>query len=212
MQPTCSTCNINLNDDNWYESTRVRDITICKTCNKKLAERSNPNRMYVNGKYIPRKHPLYKPGRYKTFSDAAFDGTYKLDSIKEGYVYVITNKAWPEWVKIGMAIDAEDRCNGYQTSSPHRDYVLEHTVASNNRRKAEQEAHTKAAKLASETNGEWFKLTVEQAIEVLDNLDEYRLGTTEEADTDTPKDELQEQPIQADLWSYAEDRETKRVS
>jgi gamma-glutamylcyclotransferase (GGCT)/AIG2-like uncharacterized protein YtfP len=111
-----------------------------------------------------------------------------------------------------MAIDAEDRCNGYQTSSPHRDYILEHSVASNDRRKAEQQAHTRAAKLASEVNGEWFKLTVQQAIEVLDNLDEHRLGTAEEANTDTPKDKLQERSIQADLWSYAEDRETKRVS
>ena len=54
---------------------------------------NNPKRMWVDGKYISRKHPLYKPGRYKTFSDAAFDGTYKLDSIKEGYVYAITNPA-----------------------------------------------------------------------------------------------------------------------
>lgn len=212
----CRECKVSLNKDNWYPSRQKYNIHICTPCTKrqalKSAKLSNPNRMYVNGKYIPKTHPLFKPGRYKTFNDAAFAGTYKLDSIKEGYVYVITNKAWPDWVKIGMAIDAEDRCNGYQTSSPHRDYILEHSVASNDRRKSEQQAHTRAAKLASETNGEWFKLTVQQAIEVLDNLDEYRLGTTEEANTDTPKDKLQERSIQADLWSYAEDREAKRVS
>ena len=212
----CYKCKVELTDDNWLAARKRKNQNICNTCNRanalKHAKRTNPNRMYVNGKYIPKTHPLFKPGRYKTFNDAAFAGTYKLDSIKEGYVYVITNKAWPDWVKIGMAIDAEDRCNGYQTSSPHRDYILEHSVASNDRRKAEQQAHTRAAKLASETNGEWFKLTVQQAKEVLDNLDEYRLGTTEEANTDTPKDKLQERPIQADLWSYAEDREAKRVS
>ena len=27
---------------------------------------------------------------------------------KEGYVYIITNPAWKGWVKIGMAVDAED--------------------------------------------------------------------------------------------------------
>ena len=27
-------------------------------------------------------------------------------------------------LSIGMAVDAEDRCNGYQTSSPKRDYKL----------------------------------------------------------------------------------------
>ena len=212
----CRECKVSLNKDNWYPSRQKYNIHICTPCTKsqalKSAKLSNPNRMYVNGKYIPKTHPLFKPGRYKTFNDAAFAGTYKLDSIKEGYVYVITNKAWPDWVKIGMAIDAEDRCNGYQTSSPHRDYILEHSVASNDRRKAEQQAHTRATKIATETNGEWFKLTVQQAKEVLDNLDEYRLGTAEEANTDTPKDKLQERPIQADLWSYAEDREAKRVS
>jgi hypothetical protein len=172
--------------------------------NPEAVRKRDANRMYVNGKEVSKKHPLHKPGKYKTFNDAAFEGTYKLDSIKEGYVYVITNKAWPDWVKIGMAIDAEDRLSGYQTSSPHRDYVLEHSVYSNNRRKAEQQAHTRATKLASETNGEWFKLTVQQAIEVLDNLDEYRLEAVEEANTHTSKDKLQEQPIQADLWAYAE--------
>ena len=128
--------------------------------------------MFVNGKYISKKHPLFKPGRYKTFSDAAFDGTYKLDNIKEGYVYVITNPAWPDWVKIGMAIDAQDRCNGYQTSSPHRDYELKYDIETGDRRALEQAAHKEARKVASKTKGEWSKLDVETAIEILNNLKE----------------------------------------
>ena len=157
---------------------KVRGYKMCKYCYniryKKTSHKSgiagNPTRMYVNGKYISRKHPLYKPGNYKTFSDAAFDGTYKLESIKEGYVYAITNPAWPEWVKIGMAIDAEDRCNGYQTSSPFRDYKVEHVVVTNNRRAAEAEAHKLATKIAKEVRGEWFKLDIEQAKTILNNI------------------------------------------
>tara|TARA_B100000963_G_C22488316_1_gene608001 strand:- start:190 stop:594 length:405 start_codon:yes stop_codon:yes gene_type:complete len=126
--------------------------------------------MWVDGKYISKKHALYKPGKYKTFEDAAFQGTYKLDSIKEGYVYAITNPAWPEWIKIGMAIDADDRCNGYQTSSPFRDYAVEHVVVSNDRRKAEAQAHKAAAKMAKEVRGEWFKIDVEQAKAILNNI------------------------------------------
>ena len=141
-----------------------------KRSNPKNNPKNNPMRMYVNGKYISKSHPLYKAGCYKTFSDAAFDGTYKLDSIKEGYVYAITNPAWPEWVKIGMAIDADDRCNGYQTSSPFRDYKLEHTVVTNNRRKAEAEAHREASKIAEEQRGEWFKISIEQAKDILNKL------------------------------------------
>jgi hypothetical protein len=148
--------------------------------------------MYVNGKYISRKHPLYKPGRYKTFNDAAFEGTYKANSIKEGYVYAISNRAWPDWVKIGMAIDAEDRLNGYQTSSPYRDYTLEHKVYSANRRESEREAHTKAAVVCKSNKGEWFKMSVEQAITILDNLNEHgHVRTPTKADTHKEEDNLQ---------------------
>lgn len=165
---------------------------------KKRNIKSNAKRMYVNGKYIPDTHPFHKPGRYKTFNDAAFEGTYKLDSIKEGYVYVITNPAWPEWVKIGMAVDADDRCNGYQTSSPFRDYVLEHMIVTKDRRKAEAQAHFAAGKLASSKNGEWFKLSVEEAKKILDDC-----STTDEPEV---KQKEQKQSAIQDLFTYAQVR------
>jgi len=173
----CKTCNVELTEVNWHKGNKRINLKRCKECekyrNKTLREQGcNWKRMWVNGKYISTKHPLYKPGRYKTFNDAAFDGTYKLDNIKEGYVYVIVNPAWPDWVKIGMAIDAEDRCNGYQTGSPHRDYALKYAIETDDRRTLEQAAHREASKLASESKGEWFKLDVETAIEILNNLRE----------------------------------------
>ena len=176
---TCYKCGTELIKNNWASSFMKRNQKICKKCyntifNKKwspiYSPKNNLSRMYVNGKYVPKSHPLHKPGRYKTFNDAAFDGTYKLDNIKEGYVYIISNPAWLGWVKIGMAIDAEDRCNGYQTSSPHRDYELKYTIETEDRRTLEQAAHKEASKLASDTKGEWFKLDVETAIEILNNL------------------------------------------
>ena len=171
----CIICGVELvADDNWPSSCQKQKQYKCHPCNKKqnrgYAGASNKTRMWVNGKYIPRTHPLHKPGHYKTFNDAAFDGTYKLEYIKEGYVYAITNPAWPEWVKIGMAIDADDRCNGYQTSSPFRDYSLEHTVVTNNRRKTEAEAHRAASNIAEEQRGEWFKISIEQAKDILNKL------------------------------------------
>jgi len=165
----CMTCDVKLIPKvNWTCGNIRKKFYICCDCRNKREGPHNKGRMFVNGKYISKSHPLYKPGRYKTFSDAAFDGTYKLDSIKEGYVYAITNPAWPEWVKIGMAIDADDRCNGYQTSSPFRDYKVEHVVVTNNRRAAEAEAHKAAGKIAQERRGEWFKLSIEQAKTILD--------------------------------------------
>ena len=177
-------------------------------------KKRDSTRVFINGKEISKKDPLYKmykPGRYKTLNDAAFVMS-PLGSVKKGYVYVITNPSWPDWVKIGMAIDAQDRLSGYQTSSPHRDYVLEHSVWSNQRRKAEQQAHYKAALVAEEVAGEWFKLPVDKAIEVLDNLDVYGTRTPQEANTHTSEDKLQERSSQGNLWDYAEDIEAKRAN
>ena len=195
----CYECSAELTDDNWNTSYRNSNIRICRTCyNTKFNAKNGSKRMYVNGKYIPKTHPLYKPGRYRTFNEAAFEGTYKLDSIKEGYVYIITNRAWPEWVKIGMAIDSEDRLNGYQTSSPFRDYELKHSIYSVDRRKAEQQAHTKAAKIATEVQGEWFKLPVDQAKKVLDSI-EVHVTIKEEPE--------QVEAKVLDLFSYAESKQ-----
>ena len=129
----------------------------------------NQTRMYVNGKYIPKVHPLHKPGRYKTFEDAAFSSLAKYEASVEGQVYVITNPGFPEWVKVGMAIDSEDRLNGYQTSSPFRDYMLNYSWDVNDRRAAESEAHSELQKLY-ERRSEWFKCTPEQAQEVVSGL------------------------------------------
>ena len=131
----------------------------------------NARRMWVDGKYIPINHPFHKAGRYTSFGDAAFTALQKDARVKEGHVYAISNPAWPEWVKIGMAIDAEDRLNGYQTSSPMRDYKLIHSVSFQDRIKAERVAH-KAAALCGERKGEWFKITGEEATEILEHIKE----------------------------------------
>src|SRR5210317_1642955 len=138
INKNCNHCDVELVlNENYDEHRLKRKDYICQTC---YSEYLNKN-MYVNGKYIPRSHPLYKPGRYKTFEDAAFSSLSKYTTSSEGQVYVITNKAWRGWVKIGMAIDAEDRCNQYQTSSPHRDYELKYCKSFLNRRIAESKAH-----------------------------------------------------------------------
>ena len=133
-------------------------------------EYNNTKRMHVNGNYISIHHPLHKPGKYKSFGDAAFTALQKDVQVKEGYVYAIANPAWPDWIKIGMAIDAQDRLNGYQTSSPMRDYVLVYDVYFKDRLEAERKAH-KVAERYGERQGEWFKITREQAILVLAEAD-----------------------------------------
>ena len=144
----------------------------CGDCERIRSEKNNRDQMRVNGKYVSRKHPLYKPGNYKTFEDAAFSSLSKYKKTKAGQVYIVVNKAWKGWVKIGSSIDAEDRCNGYQTSSPFRDYKLKFKKDFKNRRLAESKAHKICKKKAEDFNSEWFKLPIKTAIEVIENIKE----------------------------------------
>ena len=68
----CNTCGEELTDTNWSASWSSINRKQCKQCSAKYNSSSNSSRMYVNGKYVSQKHPLYKPGRYKSFNDAAF--------------------------------------------------------------------------------------------------------------------------------------------
>ena len=146
--------------------------TGCKDGAVRTAEahhKKNTSRMFVNGKYISKSHPLHKPGRYKTFTDAAFDSLAKYELSREGQVYIITNPNFPEWVKVGMAVDSEDRLNGYQTSSPFRDYALFTCWSVVDRRSAESEAHSLLEK-TYDRKGEWFNCTPEQARDSISEL------------------------------------------
>lgn len=129
--------------------------------------------MYVNGQRIPNTHPLYKAGRYKGFEEAAFSSLENYKDSAEGEVYIITNPAWEGWVKVGMAVDSQDRLKNYQTSSPFRDYSLLYSYEVNDRRAGESAAHTRLAKECENIN-EWFKLSPESANDlILEVIHEY---------------------------------------
>lgn len=128
----------------------------------------NESRMFVNGKYVPKSHKLYKPGKYATFEDAW--SHKELDQVTDGQVYVISNPAWPEWVKIGMAVDATDRLRSLNTASPFRDFSVTHAITVKDKRQTERSAHRLLSMLSEERHGEWFKMPAEQAIEVLEQL------------------------------------------
>lgn len=125
--------------------------------------------MYVDGKRISKNHPLYKPGRYKGFTDAAFSSLQNYQEAKQGQVYVIRNPAFPSWCKVGMAVDAEDRLKQYQTASPYRDYVLVAAWDVEDRREAEKQAHA-LLEQHYDRRGEWFVAYSDMAAERLEGL------------------------------------------
>ena len=127
-------------------------------------KKRDAQRMYVNGKEISKKHPLHKPGRYKSLDDVWSHN--KIESVDQGEVYIIVNEAWPEWVKVGKAVISEDRLKGYQTSSPFRDYRIVATLSTENRHVKEREMHKVFTHFAQERKGEWFKIDKVTAIKL----------------------------------------------
>lgn len=130
--------------------------------------RKNTTRMFVNGKYIPKSHPMHKPGNYRTFEDAW--SHQELNKQKAGYVYAICNPAWPGWIKVGMAVDAADRLNSYQTGSPMRDFELIASFKTEDKSRDEKKAHIIFRERCSEQSGEWFKISKEDAYSVIADL------------------------------------------
>jgi len=179
ISKNCNHCGIELVLNTNYSDYRYsqRDYS-CKTCYLKITKEynklnnkiQNALNMYVNGKYVSRKHPLYKAGRYKTFEGAAFASLEGYANTTEGYVYIINNPCWDGWVKVGMAIDAEDRCKQYQTSSPFRDYKLCYLKYFEDRKIAEQSAHKELKKITDTYNGEWFQTSVKEAKKTIEAL------------------------------------------
>lgn len=130
--------------------------------------RKNTTRMFVNGKYIPKSHPMHKPGNYRTFEDAW--SHQELNKQKAGYVYAICNPAWPGWIKVGMAVDAHDRLNSYQTGSPMRDFELIASFKTEDKSRDEKKAHIIFRERCSEQSGEWFKISKEEAYSIIADL------------------------------------------
>ena len=85
--------------------------------------------------------------------------------VKPTYIYVISNPAWGEYVKIGKANNVKDRLFSYNTSSPHRDYKCEYSIKVTNAYDIEQHF-----KKTYNTTHEWVKLSVSEAIQVIEQI------------------------------------------
>jgi hypothetical protein len=89
----------------------------------------------------------------------------KQTRTREGFVYAITNPAFPGYVKIGRALDPEDRLASFQTGDPLRRYKLEGYRYSKDRYAAEQSVHS--ALKPWWAGGEWFLVSVKDALNAL---------------------------------------------
>ncbi len=137
--------------------------------NPEAVKARDSKRMFVDGKEIKKKHPLYKAGRYVGFEDAAFKALPNYMNTNEGEIYIVTNPAWKGWIKVGMAVDAHDRAKSYQTSAPFRDYDLEYVLYTSSRKETETEIHKRLSDICERKN-EWFNCSVELGKRIIDSV------------------------------------------
>jgi hypothetical protein len=191
INKNCLDCNVKLTDLNWYETANKKCYYICMSCyglrNKSRLTIQGKRVMPVNA--IHPYHKIYKTkGLVSTYEAMGIltsktnsninslefikkESIALFDKVSYGEIYIITNPAWKGWIKIGMAIEAEDRLKGYQTSSPLRDFKLKFKKYFDNRRIAEQQAHSLCAKKAIKRKGEWFKVDLKIAKDIINNME-----------------------------------------
>lgn len=93
---------------------------------------------------------------------------------KEGYIYIISNKAFPNFYKIGVTSNIKSRLRTYQTSAPYRDYKIEYYIKHPDCYTAEQKIRKMMHYFALEIKNEWYKVSREIAISRVDEqLDAY---------------------------------------
>ena len=82
------------------------------------------------------------------------------DSRESKYVYVISNAAFPDEYKVGIASNFKSRLNGYQTSDPNRAYKEEFKMLTPDYREIEKFIHEKFP-----NKHEWVQAPLEDIIE-----------------------------------------------
>lgn len=94
---------------------------------------------------------------------------------KSGYLYIITNPAYPGWVKVGTTGNLKQRLHTYQTGDPFRKYHLEYSLHHPMFREAEVKIKEVMQHFALEIKGEWYRIDLSFAKSRLEEqLDEYK--------------------------------------
>ena len=107
--------------------------------------------------------------------------TAKQSTDPRGFLYAISNPAFPGYEKIGKAHFAESRLGDYQTGDPHRSYQLDHSEYFDDRHTAETAFHRMLDDYGfkGDAQGEWYQMSVEDAVRLLKAFaKDYRRDST----------------------------------
>lgn len=84
--------------------------------------------------------------------------------MKSGFLYIITNEAFPNWVKIGTTWNLNDRLHTYQTGDPYRRYKIVYSLHHPEFRTAEKKIKLLMKPFAKRIINEWYEVDLHMAI------------------------------------------------
>lgn len=84
--------------------------------------------------------------------------------VKGGYLYIVTNEAFPGFVKVGCTEDLDARLRSYQTSDPKRGYKMVFNIPHPDCFSAEKRIKETMKMFAKSIKNEWFEVDLQIAI------------------------------------------------
>lgn len=90
----------------------------------------------------------------------------------EGFIYIISNSNFPDFYKIGVTTDISKRLRTYQTSSPHRNFKVEHYIKHPDCYLAEQKIRENMKHFAKSIKNEWYEIPLWMAVTRLQEIAE----------------------------------------
>lgn len=144
--------------------------TTCKneTCTNDIVRSKKSGALHVYCKFCDREMSKERMRKLRASRQAA-KAKQEYYRPKHGYVYIVYNPVFLGWVKVGCALDAEDRLRTFQTADPHRAFKLKWSKWFEDKLKAETAAHDKLTD-KFERRGEWFKAAPWQVKRILERL------------------------------------------
>jgi len=79
-----------------------------------------------------------------------------------GYIYILTNPAYPEYVKIGKSIKLGMRLSTYNTGSPFRDYKYNFVLETEKTSEIEEYFNSNFS-----SDNEWYKMSSDDAEKII---------------------------------------------
>lgn len=87
---------------------------------------------------------------------------------KEGFVYLISNKNWSKWIKVGMTLDYESRLSSYNIYDPTFGYEYVKIAFTNDRKNKEKILIELFEDASLKRSGEWFEIDQLEAIKIFE--------------------------------------------